>query len=205
MSAALALQSARVQRLSAEMRCPSCGSKRNGSANLEDRLSVYFDCGAIFACDAGLPIVTDVACPGPSQVAAAALDREARGEIALRRQPVLVLNEDWLASFAAWNLATFGPGKRTAGTIDHIKKELREIEADPDDAKEWVDIVLLGLNGLVRQGMSPAEIITAIRAKDTENRTRRWPDWRETDPNLAIEHDRTGIAVCDPDMAGVRP
>lgn len=199
---ALALQSARLQRLNAEMRCPSCGSKRNGSASLEERLTVYFDCGAIFACDAGLPIVTDVACPGPSQVAAATLDREARGEIALRRQPALILDEDWLAAFAAWNLTTFGPGKRTAGTIDHIKKELREIEADPDDAKEWVDIVLLGINGLVRQGRSPAEIIGAIRAKDTENRTRRWPDWRSTDPNLAIEHDRTSPS--DPDMAGVR-
>lgn len=202
---ALTVQHARLARLNAEMRCPACGCKRNGSATLEERLTVYFDCGAIFACDGGLPIVADVACPGPSQVAAAALDREARGDIAPRKHPALVLDENWLASFAAWNLATFGPGKRTAGTIDHIKKELREIEADPDDAKEWVDIVLLGLNGLVRQDRSPAEIIGAIRGKDAENRKRRWPDWRNTDPNLAIEHDRSGAAVCDPDMAGVRP
>ncbi len=102
------------------------------------------------------------------------------------------LDAAWIADFAAWNLATFGPGPRTQGTIDHIRKELVEIERDPTDPAEWVDIILLGLNGLVRLDRSPNEIISLIRSKHTVNGTRQWPDWRETDPHKAIEHVKGG-------------
>jgi len=30
-----------------------------------------------------------------------------------------------------WSARTFGPGSRAMGVVDHIRKELREIEADP--------------------------------------------------------------------------
>ncbi|WP_085025568.1 hypothetical protein [Ensifer aridi] len=79
------LQDARIKRLDAELRCPACGSKRNGatggvnSAGVIDRLTVFFDCGAIFACEGRLPISATVACPGSSEVAAAALERQATG------------------------------------------------------------------------------------------------------------------------------
>lgn len=33
---------------------------------------------------------------------------------------------------------TFGPGPRTKGICDHIRKELLEIEASPTDVAEWV-------------------------------------------------------------------
>ncbi len=46
-----------------------------------------------------------------------------------------------------FSLRTFGPGPRTAGVIDHIRKELREIEADPLDLEEWIDVVLLAFDG----------------------------------------------------------
>ncbi|MCZ7655551.1 MAG: DUF550 domain-containing protein [Rhodocyclaceae bacterium] len=39
---------------------------------------------------------------------------------------------------------TSGPGARTAGVLDHIRKELAEIEAKPADLTEWIDVVLLG-------------------------------------------------------------
>ncbi|MDL2401278.1 dATP/dGTP pyrophosphohydrolase domain-containing protein [Rhizobium mayense] len=102
------------------------------------------------------------------------------------------LDEAWLADFAAWNLATFGPGPRTQGTIDHIRKELVEIERDPTDPAEWVDIVLLGLNGLIRLGYTPGQAIGLIRSKLTVNKARQWPDWRDTDPHKAIEHVKGG-------------
>lgn len=98
------------------------------------------------------------------------------------------LDERWIARFAEWNLSAFGPGLRTAGTLDHIRKECAEIEADPTDHMEWVDIVLLAINGLVRLGHSPASIISEIRTKHRINELRKWPDWRETDPEKAIEH-----------------
>src|SRR3990172_1988827 len=43
----------------------------------------------------------------------------------------------------AFSLNTFGPGDRAAGISDHIRKELTEIEAEPTDLKEWVDVILL--------------------------------------------------------------
>ena len=87
--------------------------------------------------------------------------------------------------------ATFGPGARTSGVIDHIQKELAEIEADPLDLEEWVDVILLALDGAWRTGASPQEVADAIDAKMTKNEGREWPDWREVGQGKAIEHVRT--------------
>lgn len=91
----------------------------------------------------------------------------------------------------AWSEKTFGPGARTAGVCDHIRKELIEIEADPGDTKEWIDVVILGLDGAWRSGATPQQIIDAIVAKQTKNEGREWPDWRTADPDKAIEHVRS--------------
>jgi hypothetical protein len=95
----------------------------------------------------------------------------------------------------AFSLNTFGPGARTKGVIDHIRKELAEIDADPSDIKEWVDVVLLALDGAWRAGWEPADIAKAIEAKQTKNEGRTWPDWRTAPADKAIEHDRTGEAA----------
>jgi rhamnogalacturonyl hydrolase YesR len=100
------------------------------------------------------------------------------------------IDTEFLSAFAAWNLATFGPGRRTAGTVAHIRKELLEIEADPTDPKEWIDVLLLAVNGLIRIGRTPAEIIEGIRAKHATNQARDWPDWRNH-PDTPIEHNRS--------------
>ncbi|MBB3004433.1 Lar family restriction alleviation protein [Paraburkholderia tropica] len=86
---------------------------------------------------------------------------------------------------------TFGPGARTKGVCDHIRKELVEIESNPADLTEWIDVVILALDGAWRAGGSPQQIIDAIVAKQTKNEGRTWPDWRTVDPNKAIEHDRS--------------
>ena len=86
--------------------------------------------------------------------------------------------------------ATFGPGSRVAGICDHIRKELIEIAAAPEDLSEWVDVVLLALDGAWRAGYTPEEIAAAIEAKQTKNEGRRWPDWRTAAPGKAIEHVR---------------
>lgn len=87
---------------------------------------------------------------------------------------------------------TFGPGTRAQGVVDHIRKELREIEADPGDLSEWVDVVLLAFDGAWRQGYEPEEIAAAIAAKQAKNEARKWPDWRTAEPGKAIEHVRSG-------------
>lgn len=85
---------------------------------------------------------------------------------------------------------TFGPGTRASGIVDHIRKELTEIEADPGDLEEWVDVILLALDGAWRTGATPEQVATAIDAKMTKNENRTWPDWREVGQGKAIEHVR---------------
>lgn len=90
----------------------------------------------------------------------------------------------------AFSERAFGPGQRTAGVCDHIRKELAEIEAAPTDVEEWVDVVLLAIDGAWRAGASPQRIALALAAKLAKNEQRTWPDWRTADPNKAIEHVR---------------
>lgn len=90
----------------------------------------------------------------------------------------------------AFSKKTFGPGARTTGVVDHIRKELREIEADPTDIYEWIDVIILGIDGAWRAGYSAAEIIDAIVTKQDKCEGRNWPDWREHGQDTAIEHIR---------------
>ena len=89
-----------------------------------------------------------------------------------------------------WSGKTFGPGARAAGVVDHIRKELVEVEADPGDLKEWIDVVILALDGAWRAGYQPQQIIDGLVAKQTKNEARAWPDWRTVPEGKAIEHDR---------------
>jgi len=85
---------------------------------------------------------------------------------------------------------TFGPGARTKGLCEHIGKELLEIQADPTDLTEWVDVMILAFDGAWRAGYSPEEIAQALVAKQIKNLARQWPDWRNASPDKAIEHIR---------------
>ncbi len=89
-----------------------------------------------------------------------------------------------------FSLKTFGPGQRTEGLLDHIKKELTEIEAEPADLEEWIDVVMLGFDGAWRAGYGPIEIARALENKLIKNQARQWPDWRTAEPGKAIEHVR---------------
>ena len=99
---------------------------------------------------------------------------------------------------AAWSERTFGPGHRTRGVVDHIRKELHEVLLAHDELEptlpEWIDVVILALDGAWRSGAAPEGIIEALIAKQAKNEARTWPDWRTADPNKAIEHDRSATA-----------
>lgn len=91
-----------------------------------------------------------------------------------------------------WSAETFGPGKRAQGVVDHIRKELVEIEAAPQDLEEWIDVVILALDGAWREGHSPEAIAATLAAKQEKNEGRKWPDWLTAAPGKAIEHIREG-------------
>lgn len=108
----------------------------------------------------------------------------------------------------AFSHATFGPGTRTKGVVDHISKELTEVLESGGSIDEWVDVVILALDGLTRAACygkpggegddvrwEPEEaaefVIRRIKAKQSRNEARTWPDWRTMSADKAIEHDRT--------------
>ncbi|GGA99938.1 hypothetical protein GCM10011491_30240 [Brucella endophytica] len=102
--------------------------------------------------------------------------------------------EDYYARQIEWSRNTFGPGTRTAGVIDHIRKELIEIETEPTDLSEWIDVVILAMDGFWRHGGSAKDLMPRLLAKQRKNFARKWPDWRTMSEDEAIEHDRSGEA-----------
>lgn len=94
-----------------------------------------------------------------------------------------------------FSLKTYGPGTRTAGICDHIRKELKEVQddaaADRPTLPEWVDVIILGLDGAWRSGATPEQIAAAIVEKQSKNESRKWPDWRTANRDEAIEHIRS--------------
>lgn len=103
--------------------------------------------------------------------------------------------------------ATFGPGARTEGVLDHIRKELVEVRNSIGTVKhveEWCDLVILSLDGLTRAIWSNGDYaltaddaatyaVEAIVRKQRKNERRDWPDWRTAPEDKAIEHVR-GVA-----------
>jgi dATP/dGTP pyrophosphohydrolase len=103
------------------------------------------------------------------------------GDLSLRR---------FIQEQRQFSLATFGPGTRSKGVVQHIRKELAEIEADPTELSEWIDVVILALDGAWRAGFAPEQICEALQAKLEKNKAREWPDWRTMTEDQAIEHVR---------------
>jgi hypothetical protein len=71
-----------------------------------------------------------------------------------------------------------------------MRKEVDEIEADPEDPYEYIDMIFLAVDGLRRQGFTPSDVCSLLRMKLSVNQERTWPDWRTADPDKAIEHVR---------------
>lgn len=97
--------------------------------------------------------------------------------------------EKMLTEQIEWSRKTFGPSTRTQGILDHIYKELEEIKADPGDAEEWTDVMILAFDGAQRLGLSAREIMDGWAEKMLRNYERQWPAWQGRDDH-AIEHIR---------------
>lgn len=80
--------------------------------------------------------------------------------------------ERGLASFmgraAEWSDRVFGEGPRTQRLCNYIRRELAEVEANPMDAVEWVDVIMLAMDGFRRvyqaqsSGGSPEEAASCL-------------------------------------------
>ena len=79
-----------------------------------------------------------------------------------------------------WSVKTFGDGFQPKGIIDHIRSELVEIESQPYDLEEWIDVVHLGLDGAARCQGNRSRWIVAFKIvwmlffKQRKNFKRKW-------------------------------
>jgi hypothetical protein len=73
-----------------------------------------------------------------------------------------------------WSRDVFGDGKRTEGILKHIEKESIEVREAPLDVEEWVDIVILALDGAWRAGYTPEQIAETMCLKQLKNFCREW-------------------------------
>lgn len=109
-----------------------------------------------------------------------------------------------LARQMVFSRATFGPGARTEGVLDHISKEMVEVHESVGTSKhisECVDMVILSLDLLTRAiwagsdyqisaDEAAGDACYAILTKQQKNERRDWPDWRTAPVGKAIEHVR---------------
>lgn len=96
------------------------------------------------------------------------LVRELTGE---SRDPLgTYLRDQW-----KWSKRTFGDGRRTNGILAHIRKELAEIEENPTDLVEWLDVAILAMDGFWRHGGKPEQLFPMLLEKQKVNFARQWP------------------------------
>lgn len=121
----------------------------------------------------------------------------------------------YLARQCAVGRHAFGPGERRRGVIQHIQKELVEVQEAPTQSevcKEWTDVAILSLDGLLRAAREllrqmpnkatrqlsgeptndqVAELAwELLTQKQAKNELRTWPDWRGKSEDVALEHER---------------
>ena len=89
-----------------------------------------------------------------------------------------------------WSKKTFGLGLRTLGIIKHIEKETQEIIANPTSHKEWLDVVILALDGAWRTGATPHMIVNRLKEKQEINFARKWVDHTNLAQDEVSEHIR---------------
>jgi Protein of unknown function (DUF550) len=78
-------------------------------------------------------------------------------------------HHQFLARQVAFGRMAFGPGERREGVLDHIAKEMGEVrvaETHEARAEEWVDLVILSQDGLLR---CVREMIRASMAEHAEH------------------------------------
>ncbi len=97
----------------------------------------------------------------------------------------------FLCAQMRWSNNTFGTGPRFKGNMEHIRRELAEIEANPSDPVEYADVIILAFDTAMRQGITPHQLCKALEEKQQINFKREWFDITEDAPpkrNKCIEH-----------------
>ena len=85
---------------------------------------------------------------------------------------------------------TFGKEPNLGRVINHLRKEIEEVAADPKDIFEWIDVMKLAMDGAYRAGYSPEQIAAALDEKQHILENRKWPDPNTIPIGEPVEHIR---------------
>lgn len=99
---------------------------------------------------------------------------------------------DIITNQKTWSKETFGEGPRTEGVLRHIESEIAEIRAEQVGTsahlEEWVDIIILAIDGAWRSGdWTPEEICAMLEAKQLKNRHRQWKRTAPDEPSFHVK------------------
>lgn len=64
----------------------------------------------------------------------------------------------YIADHISWSEATFGDRGNMEYLLRHIEKEIAEVKVHPDNLEEWIDIMILAIEGLWKTGLTAEEI-----------------------------------------------
>lgn len=73
----------------------------------------------------------------------------------------------------AWSKETF-PDSTTQSALEHLKDEIKEIEAEPTNPVEYADALALIMEAAGRSGISARQVLIAYRDKMEINKGRKW-------------------------------
>lgn len=98
--------------------------------------------------------------------------------------------EDYCRDHRNWSEEVFGPPTKhdAEKLLKHIGLELDEVRKAPHDLEEWVDIIILAIDGAWRSGHCSYEIERALIRKQEKNKARVWNiNLNSTEPNLHVK------------------
>ena len=67
------------------------------------------------------------------------------------------------------------PGQPLDAKLEHLRREILELIADPKDRSEWADVFILILGAANLAQIAAPELIAIANAKMSINEKRKWP------------------------------
>ncbi len=101
-----------------------------------------------------------------------------------------------LSRVVRWGRETHGEGDKQERLLNHIALEIEEVRESEGSPTEWVDLVILALDGLTRSYGDVTPLIAATKAAEEierkwdKNTTRDWPDPKKHPDDKPMEHIR---------------
>ena len=79
-----------------------------------------------------------------------------------------------MENWAKWSDSVWGENRPPNGTVNHLVEEAAELAENPTDIMEYVDVIMLAVDGLRQAGFDFAEFTDAAIKKLAINKAREW-------------------------------